>query len=240
MSSTSDTDVRVSAFGTLIQMFTEPSQAFAAVEKRSMVWLPLLLTLFCTAIVTFWYYHSVDFAWLQDRMAATIPDQAAREMAKEMMSKTTMQWSSVGGILIGMPLVYSIMAVYFLVVAKIQKLEFGFAKWFSFSVWASVPGLLMLPLGAMQILMTQNGQLGFEQLNPVTLNQMFFHIEMGKPWASLLDSISVMSVWSMVLMVVGFQTWAKSSRAKAIAVVMIPYGVIYGIWIIVSFMSKSV
>lgn len=239
MNSTTVSEARVSAFNTLIMMFTEPGRAFAAVEKRSMVWLPLLLTLFCTALVIFWYYQIVDFAWLQDRMTANLPDQAAREKVRQVMSKATMQWSSAGGALIGIPVMYSLMALYFLVVGKIMKLEFGFAKWFSFIAWASVPSLLMLPLGAMQIVMAQNGQLGFDQLNPVTLNQLFFHIEMGKPWASLLDSISVISLWSAVLTVVGFQVWSKASRATAIAVVAIPYGLIYGVWIVVNLMSKS-
>jgi hypothetical protein len=234
------TDVQSSAFGTLTAMFMEPGRAFAAIEKRSMVWLPLVLTALCTTTLLMWYFQSVDFVWLLDRMTAAIPDPAAREKVASFMTKTTMQVSSVAGAFIVTPLVYILMAVYFLVVAKIRKLEFGFTKWFSFVAWASVPGLLLLPLGAMQILMAHNGQLGLDQLNPVTLNQLFFHIEMGHPWASLLDSINIASIWTAVLLVVGFQAWSKSSRANSIMIVALPYGVIYGVWSIVSLMSKAV
>ena len=73
------TEVQNSAFGNLTAMFLEPSRAFAAIEKRSMVWLPLVLTALCTATLLMWYFQSVDFAWLLDRMTATIPDPAARE-----------------------------------------------------------------------------------------------------------------------------------------------------------------
>lgn len=239
MNSNNETEVRISAFSTLVSMFTEPTKAFAAVEKRSMVWFPLFLTMLCTTLIVLWYFQTVDFSWMQDRMTATMPDPAVREKAQQFMTKSTMQISSAAGALIGIPILYSLMAVYFLIIAKIMKLEFGFTKWFSFVAWASVPGLLALPLGAMQILMAHNGQLGLDQLNPVTLNQLFFHIEMGRPWASLLESVNVGSVWTAVLMVVGFQVWSKASRTKAILTVALPYAVIYGIWIVVSLMSKS-
>ena len=240
MTTTTVTEVQPTAFGNLIAMFMEPSRAFAVIEKRSMVWLPLILTLLCTTIIFIWYFQSVDFAWLQDRMTAAIPDPEVREKAKGFMTKSMLQTSSLAGALIGLPIVYSLMALYFLLVAKIKKLEFGFTKWFSFVTWASVPGLLMLPLGAMQILMAHNGQLGMDQLNPVTLNQLFFHIEMGHPWASLLESINIQSIWTAVLLVVGFQAWSKSSRASSIMIVAIPYVAIYAVWSIVSLMSKAV
>ena len=34
-----------SPFTTLIQVFIEPSKAFAAIKERSMIWLPLLLVI---------------------------------------------------------------------------------------------------------------------------------------------------------------------------------------------------
>jgi hypothetical protein len=239
MTTNNDTEVQASAFGTLTAMFMEPGRAFAAVEKRSMVWVPLFLTMLCTTIIILWYFQSVDFPWLQDRMTANIPDPAVREKAAGFMTKSTLQVSSIAGALIGIPVVYSLMAVYFLLVAKIKKLEFGFTKWFSFVTWASVPGLLLLPLGAMQILMANNGQLGLDQLNPVTLNQLFFHIEMGRPWASLLDSINITSIWSAILMVFGFQAWSKLSRSASVVIVALPYGVIFGVWSLISLMSKA-
>lgn len=235
-----NSNVRISPMNTMVTMFTEPGRAFAAVEQRSMVWLPLLLVIGASVALFFWYFQAVDFGWLQERMLAVIPDAEGREAAKKFMTKNMMQSSTIGGALISFPIMYSLIALYFLIVAKVKNLDLGFTKWFTFVSWASLPTLLLLPLGAMQILLANNGQLGLDQLNPVTLNQLFFHIEMGKPWASLLDSINVTSVWTAVLMVVGFQTWSKFSRAASIITVAIPYALIYGIWIVISLMSKAV
>lgn len=240
MNTDNNSDVRISPLNTFTAMFAEPGRAFAAVQQRSMAWLPLLLIMLGSTALFFWYFQIVDFAWLQDRMLASVPDAQGREAAKQVMTKNAMQISQLFGILIGLPIMLSLIAVYFLIVAKIKNLDFGFTKWFSFVSWASLPALLSLPLGAMQILLASNGQLGLDQLNPVSLNQLFFHIEMGKPWASLLESINITSVWSAVLMVVGFQVWSKASRSTSIIVVAIPYTVIYGVWIAISLMSKSV
>jgi hypothetical protein len=42
-----------------------------------------------------------------------------------------------------------------------------------------------------------------------------------------------------VLLVIGYQVWAKASRATAIKVVLIPYAVVYAIWAVVNLMSKA-
>lgn len=240
MTSNSNFEVRISPLNTFVAMFAEPGRAFAAVQQRSMVWLPLALIMLGSGALFFWYFQVVDFAWLQDRMVAAMPDAQGREAAKQFMTKNAMQVSTLGGTLISFPLIFSVTAVYFLIVAKVRNLDLGFTKWFSFVSWASLPTLLILPLGAMQILLTSNGQLGLDQLNPVSLNQLFFHIEMGKPWASLLESINITSLWSAVLMVVGFQVWSKASRTTSILVVALPYAVIYGVWIAISLGSAAV
>lgn len=240
MNTDNNSEVRISPLNTFAAMFAEPGRAFAAVQQRSMAWLPLLLIMLGSTALFFWYFQIVDFAWLQDRMVAGIPEAQGSEAAHKLMSKDAMQISMLGGTLVGIPLFYSLVAMYFLIVAKIKNLDLGFTKWFSFVSWASLPALLSLPLGAMQILLASNGQLELDQLNPVSLNQLFFHIETGKPWASLLESIDITSVWSAVLMVVGFQVWSKASRSTAILVVAIPYAVIYGVWIAISLGSAAV
>jgi hypothetical protein len=228
-----------SPFSALVTMFHSPSAAFAMLEPRRHAWFPLvLLTLFNTALFL-WYFSVVDFAWLQEKMFASIPDAAQRENAMKFMSKGTLQAMTVGGALFTVPFVAALAGLYFAIVAKVRNSDFGFAKGFALSLWASVPALAGLVLGAMQILLNPGGQLEFSQLNPVSLNQLFFHVEMGRPWASMLDSLSVISIWSMVLLAIGYQVWAKVSRATAVKVVLLPYVVIYGIWAVVNLMSKA-
>ena len=232
-------DTSPSAFATLISAFSEPSKAFDAVVQRSMVWLPLLSIIGASLLLIVWYYQTVDIGWLQDRLTATVTDPVAREGAKGFMKRSTLTSIGAVGVLVAVPAMFAITALYFSIVAKIKKLEFGFGKWFAFVVWASVPTLLTLPLGGLQILLANNGQLEPGQLNPVSLNSLIFHIGTGLRWASLMDSISLITLWTMLLTVIGYQRWSKASRASSIAVVVIPYALIYGIWAAVSLMSKA-
>ena len=228
-----------SPFSALITMFYEPAKTFASLEHRRAAWLPLVVLMLSTAALMTWYFNIVDFAWLMDQMFATIKDPAAREKAAGMMSKQMMQISGIGGALIGMPVIFALMGVYFMFAGKVQSKEFTFGKGFALAAWSSLPTLLAFPLGAMQIMLSSNGQMGFSDLNPLSLNTLFFHHPMGHPMASLFDSISVPSIWSAVLMVIGFELWAKAKRSTAIMVVAIPYAVIYGVWLAVALMSKA-
>ena len=230
--------VSASPFGTLMQMFSEPSKAFATIKTKGMAWFPLILIILGMVGLYFYYFKAVDFAWMLDRTLAANPNKEAREMAAKVMTRDMMLYSTVGGTVIMMPLMFSIMALYYLIVAKIKKLNIGFGQWFTFVAWSSVPMLVLIPLGIMQIMLSHQGQLGLEQLNPTSLNQLIFHIEPGQKWQALLDAINLPMIWTMILSVIGYQVWTKSTRASAIIVVLIPSAVIFGIWAVVGLMGK--
>lgn len=240
MTNTAGTSSGNSPFGALIAMFYEPSKAFGMLTPRRHAWLPLVLTMISSMILLLWYFNVVDFAWLTDQMYASIKDPAAREKASEMMSRGMMQGFAVGGALVGIPMITALMGVYFMVVAKSMTKEFGFNDGFSLAAWSLVPGLLGLPLGAMQILMSSNAQFSSSELNPLSLNSLVFHYPVTHSLSSWLDMINVTSLWGVFLMIVGFQVWAKVSRATAMKVVLIPYITILGGWFAIAMaMSKA-
>jgi len=227
--SASNAAIPVSPLATLLCMFVEPGKAFVAIEKKSMLLLPLLLTMAGGAALIFWYYQQVDFAWLQDKLlAGKDMEPAQRDAALKFMTKSMMTNMSLLGAVIGPPVVYGITALYYLIVAKITDVPVGYGKWFAFVTWTSVPTLLALLLGAVQIMLASQGHLAYNQLNPLSLNQLFFHVELNTPWATLLDSINATSIWSLVLMVIGFQAWSKKSRLTSIAIAIAPSVVILG------------
>lgn len=240
MELTKPADTGNSPFGALIAMFYEPTKAFGMLAPRRHAWLPLVLAMVCSSILLVWYFDIVDFAWMRDQMNASIPDPEAREKAGEMMTKGLMQGFALAGSLIGLPLVTAVTGVYFMIVAKSMTREFGFADGFSLAAWSLVPGLLVLPLGAIQIMLSSNAQLSSSDLNPLSLNSLVFQYPMTHSLTGPLDMISVTSIWGVALMIIGFEVWAKVSRATAAKVVLIPYVTILGGWIAIAMaMSKS-
>jgi hypothetical protein len=222
----------MSAAKNVIAILTEPGRAMQAVLERSMILLPLLLMMVGNALLLYWYYSTVDFAWLQDRLLSANPelDAAAREVARGFMTKNIMLGSAVAFALIALPVMLALFAVYYLLAAKVIGSDLGYGKWFAFVTWVSVPGLLKLPAAAVAIVMTSNGQLAPEAMNPLSFNQLMFHLAMGHPWQGLLDAIDLTALWSAVVGVIGYQVWTKKSGMTAALVVLLPYAVIYGGW----------
>src|SRR5690606_1916313 len=166
----------MSPLSTLLAIFVEPAKAMQAVREKSMFWLPLLLLLLGTAAVQVWYYQIVDIAWLQDYMlsagGATSPDPQALEAAKGFMTRGVLLGSTIAGVFIVVPIILLIGAVYYLLAAKVIGSDIGFGKWFAFNVWASVPTLLLIPAGIVQILMSSKGQIAPAALNPLSQTQL--------------------------------------------------------------------
>lgn len=228
-----------SPFSALVTMFYDPSRAFGMLEQRRAAWLPLVLVTLCTCALYLWYFSVVDFAWLSEQMLATIADAEKRAQAENVVSKGMMKGTTMATVIVTLPLFAALAGLYFAIVGKVRNDNFEFGKGFALSLWSSVPGVLLLVLGGMQILLNAGGQFDPSHLNPVSLNQLLFHVNMQNPWAGFLDSISVLSIWSIVLNVIGYQVWAKVSRSTALKVVLAPYVVVYVGWALINLMSKA-
>lgn len=226
----------MSAFTLIGQVFTEPTKAFAALRERSNPALPLLLLILGSAALMVWYYQIVDMPWLIDQMLSASPqgdDPAARAAMQQFMTPATMTVTTTVSIAIMLPVILLLSAVYFLLSAKLVGSDIGFGKWFSFAAWAAVPSLLTLPAGALVLLMASNGQVGQNEINPLTLNQLFFGLPLGHRWAGLLDAIHLPLLWSLAVTAVGYRVWTGKSTATAWIVALLPYLLIFGIWALV-------
>lgn len=238
LAKTTDTPGNASPVSALFAMFYEPGRAFAMLDPKRHLWIPLVLLILSSAALMTWYFSVVDFPWFLDQMLSTIKDVAQRDAAKGMMNKSFLQISSTFGAVVMYPFMFAVAGLYFLIAGKAINKEINFETGLALSAWASVPALLVFPMGIIAITMASNGQVSFSELNPLSLNQLFFQYDMSNPMTGLLDSISLLSIWSAVLTVIGFQVWTKATRATAVKVVLIPYIVIYGIWFAFA-MSKA-
>ena len=218
--------------GAVVGLFYEPGATFARLDTRRSTWLPLLLILAANVALVCWYFLGfVDYAWFQEQMLAAVSDPAQREQQGAMaMSMQTMAGVTSFGLVFALLFSFAISGVYFAIVSKVCNIDFKFGRGFALAVWASVPLLLTLPLGAVQMMLGSAGQLPFEALNPLSLNQLVFQYGVTHPMSGILDSISVLLFWNLFLLIIGYQAWANVKRATAAKIVVLPYIVIYGIW----------
>lgn len=212
-------------------VFLEPTPTFARLKAKTNAWLPLLVSILLSLAVVYWWVSTLDFDWLRAHMLATHPTAKpeVREAMARAMTPKFMLWSSGISAVLGTLLIFAVAAVYYLLAGRVIGSPIGYGKWFGFAVWTSVPRLLAVPLSMLQIA-TSHGQLAPEDLNMVSLNYLLFHLPLSNPWAGLVGSLDLTTFWSMALATIGLKAWTGRPTGTCLAVVLLPYLVIYGLW----------
>jgi len=219
------------AFFDIGNVFIDPAPTFARLKAKTHAWLPLLVLILLSLAITFWWVSTVDFPWLTEHMLSMRPDATpeVRTAIARFTTPTTMLWSSGLGTVIGLPVIFAVTAVYYLIAGKVLGASISYGKWYGFSVWTSLPRLLTIPLSALQIL-TSHGRVAMEDLNMVSLNYLVLHLPASNPWASFAGAVDLTMVWSVALTVIGLKAWTGRSTGTCLTVALLPYAIIYGLW----------
>lgn len=221
-------------FNLLVMILLEPNKAFALIKEKhySTLFVPLLINLVGSTLMLLWYYHTVDMVWLQHNLLPAATNAQHHAMSK-FMTPTLMSITAVIGVWIVVPIIYALLAGYFFLLSKVKGVAIGFGHWFSFAAWSAVPNLLLIPLGVIMILLTPGGQLLPTQLDPASMNQLFFHLPSTAGWGRLLDAMPLTAIWSCLLMVIGFRNWTPFRGIASVLLPLAPYIVVYGGWALV-------
>jgi len=223
-----------------VALATAPTSAFDELRERPRFWFPLLVLVAATVGMAFWYYSAVDIEWFKQAVLSQAPDmlnrpESERAAAMAMMSRNAFRVGSVVGGVIGLPLVFLVMALCLLLAAKVTKLTQGFKHWYAFVCWSSLPLLLSYIVGAIFLLMSDNGQLTPSVLQPLSLNELVLHRPMGSPGLGLLESLNIPSIISWILMIIGVRSWSQRSWTFSALFILVPTAAIYAIWAFFAF-----
>lgn len=223
-----------------VALATAPSSAFQELRERPRFWFPLLLVVFSTAGLIYWYYSVVDIEWLKDTMISNDPkfqqmSEEQRAATMSMFGRTSLLWSSVASMFVIIPVVLLLQGLYLLVAAKVTKLSQGFRHWFALACWTALPMVLTSVVSAILLLLRENSQVAPSVLAPLSLNELLFHVSPGGPGYTLFESLGVPAFLSWVLMTIGVRTWSQRSWGFSAIMVLLPWVVIYGIWAFFSF-----
>jgi len=220
------------AFFDIANVFLDPAPTFARLKVNTNAWLPLLVSILLSLGIMVWWVNTLDFHWLREHMLATQPtaEPEVREAITNALTPKLMMWSSGITSVVGNLLLFAVTAIYYLLSGKVIGASISYGKWFGFSVWTSIPRLLVVPLSILQIL-TSHGQLAPEDLNMVSLNYLLFHLPTSNSWAGLAGNIDLTTFWSMVLGTIGLKAWTGRSTAICVTVAVLPYVIIYVLWV---------
>ncbi len=227
------------AYGVLnamIDVIAAPRTALLEVKQHpKWFWWPLLTVLVVTIGVFGFYYSWVDFDWFLDEMVRTQMDPGADPAAIEQMRSFMTPGRQIGfaavGIVIITFLIYAIQAAYLNFFNKVAgDPEIGYGQWFSFSAWTAFVGIFNALAVVIVILMAENNQVGPEELAPLSMNALFIHAAPGSAWFTWGNSLTLVNIWMLVLMAIGFAAWTRSGIGKSAAIVCAPWVAIFGVW----------
>jgi len=222
-----------SPFSALVDIIADPKKALAgAGENTGWLWLPLILIVATPLLVTSYYFQTVDFDWFFDQMVTTAAAQGNEipAEAKNFLTPTTMTIGSVFGIVIMVPAVMAITALYLKLVNKsTASAERGFGSWFALTAWAGVPSILASLATLVFYLTAGTNQISLEELQFFSANALITHYPTGHPMAATMTAISPFLFWSIGLYTVGIMLWTKRALVPSMVIAVIPTIVYFGI-----------
>lgn len=221
-------------------VLSTPRAAFAELQERPRFWFPLLLTLAATVAVLVWYYAIVDLPWLAEHLMSgneqlqRMPE-AQRERAMAAMTRPMLMGSSVIGAVVIITVVRFVEAGYYSLAGKITNLQYSYRQWLALSCWSSLPYLLGVLVMAGYLIAAPSKQIGNEELQLLSFNELFFHRSVGEPGFALLSNLTLLHPWSWFLTVLGVRLWSGRSVQFSSLFALVPIAVVYGVWALIAF-----
>lgn len=215
----------------LINIFIEPGKTFESLKEKPTFALPLILLTVATAVSTLLYFLHVDPEWFSNfqlqAMAAEM-SKAEVEQAKQFMpGASATGWISFASILIFVPVMYLIMAVYYLLAGKVTGNPTSFRHGLSLGAWASMP-MLLAAIVAIVGVYTNSPQTPQSDLQMLNIDPLFVQLPLDHPWSTLAKMFSLLNFWVWFLAALGWKTWYRTGWGQALFVVLLPSVVIYG------------
>ncbi|MGB9430089.1 MAG: YIP1 family protein [Gammaproteobacteria bacterium] len=229
--------METSAFACLGNIFVEPKKALQDIRPHGgWAWYPLVITLILTTAMSAWYFSTVDISWLADQTLAPLASKYSSDQLDAMRGGFTRNrflfGATVGGTIVIL-FIYLLQALYFFLVSKLGGFEEqSYGKWFSFTVWTSFPMVLSTIATGIAYLFASH-QTSYYALDVTSLNTLLFHLPMSHPLMGVAASVRLTWFWTLALMVLGFALWTRKSLGKSALIVLIPWVLIYVLWIVI-------
>ncbi|MEM1191068.1 MAG: YIP1 family protein [Pseudomonadota bacterium] len=220
---------------TLIDVLTAPRDAFARLRDQPRAWLPMLLLLASVLIGQLIFLNLVDREFLIADIIETAGNEVSAEDKERMRAfrdRGGGSFAAIGVVMgvLGTLVLQSLHAAYFFLVARFAGAALAYKGWFAFVWWASVPKVLSAVAGVVAVIMAPAGKISIYETRPLSFVSLFGLRLENTNLMRLLNSFDLMSLWTLVLMMIGAQLWLQRSWWLSGAIVLAPYGLVYGVW----------
>lgn len=224
-----------------IDIVVDPVALFRAIIGRpGWMWVPLLGALIVGTTFWIFYYNAVDFDWLQATLADDLI-RSGRVAAEELesvdafLSRGILMWTTIISFLLLTPAVYLAHAFYYFIVANLlgHKNQ-GFGDWFNFVCWAYLPAAFVYIVMTVAFFMGEEGRVSVQALDMTSINFLFLDLPPESAYRTVASTISVLYVWVVALMTLGFAMWTERSWAASAVIALLPMVLVFGGWALIA------
>jgi hypothetical protein len=208
-------------------------EAFDALKEQPRVWFPIIVLVVAYTAVNFAYLYSVDLPWFMEAQMQAAGNQlteAQREQAAARASSVSPAVYAVIGSVSTSGFVLLVMfltALYYTGVSFVAHDGIKLKQWFALVAWCTLPTVLGAVAQVVNILATDSRFMLQDEINPLSFGNL---LSIDRTGASVVQrillGIDLTAVWGIVLTVLGYQAWTKSSIVKSVAVVLGPLALI--------------
>ena len=209
-------------------IFTAPREAFIALKERPRVLLPVLVLLIGFATVSFYFLSHVDMGFFLDNQLrngnANLTD-AQREQAVAAAAKIPpLVYGAIGALSSSLIfLVYFVVAAYYTIVSFVTGDGVRLKQWFALVCWCALPQVFGVAAQLVNMVVNDPRFMLQDNINPLSFGNLLSIDRTGAPMVQrILLGIDITAIWTVVLQVLGYQSFTKSSYAKSAAVVLGP------------------
>lgn len=218
-----------------VNLFSSPGKAWEAIKSEGGAWFPVVVIIAMVGLVNFLYFQSVNMDWfIQQQVAIAGADSTPAEkeaMTSQMASMGRGMFTAfaIGGSAIGIPLMYAIVAVLFIIISNIRNDNLTYGDCFSLVSWAGLVKVVSVLVALFIVSMDSSGELGQHHVTGLNLNLLFFQVEAGHPWYNWLTNFDLVSLWSAVLLGLGYHKFTNAPVTTSMIFGFLPTILYFGI-----------
>ena len=217
-------------------IFTAPREAFVALKEQPRVLLPVLVLLIGFSAVSFYFLSHVDMGFFLDNQLrsgnANITD-AQREQAVAAAAKIPpLVYGAIGAFTSSffVFLIVFLVAAYYTIISFMTGDGVKLRQWFTLICWCTLPQVLGIIAQLVNMVVNDPRFMLQDQINPLAFGNLLSIDRTGAPLVQrILLGIDVTAVWSLLLQVLGYQSFTKRPYATSAAIVLGPIALIVAI-----------
>jgi len=213
----------------IVNTFVAPSKTFTDLRRSAAWWGPWILTSIVSLVFVYAVQRQVTFDQISKNQIAhsARADQFEKLPADQQAKQLNLSSKIIGFTMFGTPLLILLISL-ISTVALWATFKVGaaadttFGQAYAITLYASLPGIVGGLLGVISLFAGANPE-GFDINNPVGTNLAYYLDPQttGKFVRGMASSLDVLSIWTIILMGIGYACTSKVKRSTAITIVAV-------------------